>query len=177
MYYDNNCSIDRFRNKFTYKAFLKTYSTLHKRKMAKGLWPRLTLSELILDSTPTLITILTPSICWLVSSIPVKMGLCPIFFLFLMSMKNNCMMNIFPDLYHLPSFKRSKDCSAYQMLCIRQLSSCLILMEMEWLHLVCRDFIFKWIKQRISISYSLFRWVRWGDAENGTPSADALQYG
>lgn len=33
-------------------------------------------------------------------------------------------------------FQALKDCSAYQMLCIRQLSSCLILMEMEWLHLM-----------------------------------------
>lgn len=83
-----------------------------------------------------------------------------IFSFSLMSMKNNCTGEYFfsSDSYHLPSFKRSKDCSVYQMLCIRQLSSCLILMEMEWLHLVCGDFIFffKSIRHKDTISYSHF---------------------
>lgn len=43
---------------------------------------------------------------------------------------------VFPDSSHFPSSRRLRGCCVCLMPCTRQLSSCLIQMEMEWLILV-----------------------------------------
>lgn len=130
---------------FVLMEFPGNCSTHRRRKMARGSWPRLTSYEATLACTSIPTTILTPLICSPVSSIPVKMGelqkqyrIYDIQNISRQEARFNVQSLNIAGSYRSPSSRHSKGCSAYPMPCIKQPSSCSILMEMEWLRLVRR---------------------------------------
>lgn len=131
-------------------------STPRRRRMARGSWLRLTLYAVTLAFTRMPITILNLSTYLPALSTLAKMGKPPMsfFFLFFLLRLIQLSQGFYPtkfilqlffffvsDSYRLPNFKHLKVSSVYQTLYTKQLFNSLILMEMEWLHLV-RSFFF-----------------------------------